>query len=699
MSWEKNRLKKVQEIIMVTKFFTLIFVSMAIINYIEPHAIWGQFDNNIFIVLIILNIIFLLAIIYFDRTFLKNNQKIPKHSLILSIGFFLLVTFIINMKEQADTLIMILYILPLLTISITHGLFYALSFAGLISINVLFFNYDFLNGQDVFDIYIIFIGILFLTAWLAGSFTDLERKARDDLINLNKALEESEKKYNILFNGTSDVAVLCQVEENFKVKILKANHYFINSFNLKSNEIHGKYLNEILSQDIINNWTQKAFEALKGGKEIRFECFHLDKYYDTKFIPIVNNNKTTHLIITASDITHKKEMENYRIELEKMESIGLLAGGIAHDFNNLLMVAIGNISLVKEKLNISDQKDNYIFELLEKAENSLDKSKSLTQQLLTFAKGDSPVKKAISIKDLLNEACSLVLAGSNVNCELITEDDLRPIKADEGQIYQVINNIMINAKQAMPEGGTIKIEAENITINNDENSLPLDSGDYVKISIKDDGIGIPREYLDKIFDPYFTTKNEGSGLGLASCHSIILKHGGYITVDSKPGIGTTFNIYLKAASFEELEKNAKTQTDSLDLNGNASILIMDDEAMIRETLYETFSRYGYDVACAKDGEEALDIARNRDQTFDIAFLDLTIPGGKGGKETIKELKDINSEVKAYIMSGYSESHVMSNYYDYNFEGVIKKPFRISEVKEILDTEQKSEQEKEKEIKN
>ena len=177
MNWGKNRLKKIQEIIMVTKFFTLILISMAIVKYIKPHAIWGQFDNNIFIVLIILNIIFLLTIIYFDQTFLKNEGKIPKHSLILSIGFFLLVTFIVNMREQADTLIKILYILPLLTISITHGLFYALSFAGLISINVLFFNYEFLTRQDIFDIHIIFIGILFLTAWLTGSFTDLEKKS------------------------------------------------------------------------------------------------------------------------------------------------------------------------------------------------------------------------------------------------------------------------------------------------------------------------------------------------------------------------------------------------------------------------------------------------------------------------------------------------------------------------------------------
>ncbi len=392
--------------------------------------------------------------------------------------------------------------------------------------------------------------------------------------------------------------------------------------------------------------------------------------------------KSNNYIVDENSSSSDK-VDVHRISrMEKMESIGLLAGGIAHDFGNLITIALSNISLTKEKLRVQDKSNGFdndnLINLLEDAENSLQKSKDLTQQLLTYSRGGSPILKATSIQEVLKDACKLALASSSVEFKFDIQPDLMPVKADEGQIFQVLHNIILNACQAVPDGGTVKIKAENIIINGDEHLIPLEPGNYVKISIEDDGIGIPEENKEKIFDPYFTTKPEGSGLGLATCYSIINKHGGHITVDSETDKGTVFTIYLQAA--DESKSNIPKSINS---DENKRILVMDDEKMLRAIVKEALESFGYHVVCAKDGDEAINIVKNSNSPFDIALLDLTIPTGKGGKETVKELKELDPELKAFIMSGFTDNKTIFNYDDYGFEGIVTKPFSIEELKDTI----------------
>ncbi len=376
-----------------------------------------------------------------------------------------------------------------------------------------------------------------------------------------------------------------------------------------------------------------------------------------------------------------REMEAYRCKIEMLESVGLLAGGIAHDFNNLLTVSMGNISLVKNLLDSPSIDKNRIIRLIEEAEKSFHHSKNLTKQLLTFAKGGSPVLKTASIKDLLMESTTFVLRGANVDSKFKIPDELLPVDIDEGQINQVITNIIINASHAMPDGGTIEINAENIVIEKDNQFPPLDKGKYVKVSIKDEGVGIPKEHLDKIFDPYFTTKEKGTGLGLTTSFSIVKKHGGYITVKSELSVGTTFDIYLKVSKNSKVFE-AEHESD-FSYKGNGKILVMDDQKSIRDMMCIILKELGYEAVSVADGNEAIELFKKYDTSFDYVILDLTVPGGKGGKETIKEIRKINPNVKAIVSSGYSEDQVLTNYQDYGFQSIISKPFSVEEIKKVL----------------
>ncbi|OWZ83522.1 response regulator [Natranaerobius trueperi] len=279
---------------------------------------------------------------------------------------------------------------------------------------------------------------------------------------------------------------------------------------------------------------------------------------------------------------------------------------------------------------------------------------------------------------MLKESVTFTLRGSNVKYQCNIDNRLFPVEIDKGQISQVLNNIIINADQAMPHGGKLIVNAENFNITEKDKALPLPKGDYVKISIKDFGPGIPKDILNNIFDPYFSTKEQGSGLGLATSLSIINKHGGHISAKSQVGEGTTLYIYLKASNKQKIKKKkTKPKLDSNEKKSN--ILIMDDKKNIRELLYEILHSYGYKVSCAKDGEEAIQIFKNTKTRFDLVILDLTVPGEKGGKEAIKDIKKIDPHVKAIVTSGYSEDQVLSDFHSYGFHYYIEKPFGIEEV--------------------
>lgn len=384
------------------------------------------------------------------------------------------------------------------------------------------------------------------------------------------------------------------------------------------------------------------------------------------------------VVLVFRDITERQRMEEELLKAQKLDSMNVLAGGIAHDFNNILTAILGNISLAKMYANPGDE----IFQRLTEAEKASMQAKDLTRQLLTFSRGGAPVLKATCIAELLKNSASFVLRGSNVRCDFSIPDDLWPVEIDEGQISQVINNMIINADHAMPEGGVIEVCAGNITVGA-RDFPPLKGGKYVKISVQDQGIGIPEEHLQKIFDPYFTTKQKGNGLGLALSRSIIKNHGGHIAVESRAGVGTTFFIYLPVSPEKALTRD---ELEGKPVMGVGNILMMDDEEIVRDLACGILSNIGYKVTAAADGAEAIELykrARESDRPFDAVIVDLTVPGGMGGREATKQLTEIDPEVKVIVSSGYSNDPVMADFRKHGFSGVIAKPYKIKELSEIL----------------
>ena len=386
------------------------------------------------------------------------------------------------------------------------------------------------------------------------------------------------------------------------------------------------------------------------------------------------------VVLVFRDVTEKHRMEEELLKVKKLESVGVLAGGIAHDFNNILVAILGNINLALLDGNLEERTRR----LLSEAEKASIRAKGLTQQLLTFSKGGEPIKQTASIAEIIQDSADFVLHGSNVACRYSLPDDLWLVDIDKGQMSQVIQNIIINAKHAMPDGGTIQVNCKNVeSLITPDTSLPI-KDKYIKIDIIDSGSGIPASLIDKIFDPYFTTKQEGSGLGLAVTHSIISKHDGYISVQSKPGEGTTFTIYLPASTREQKKENSKT---AIETNTNrAKIMIMDDEEMVRDIAKAILVMLGHDVILAADGEEAVELykkERNSGQPIDIIIMDLTIPGGMGGESAVQEILAINPAAKVIVSSGYSNDPIMAHYQDYGFSAAIVKPFQIQDIMDVL----------------
>ncbi len=385
------------------------------------------------------------------------------------------------------------------------------------------------------------------------------------------------------------------------------------------------------------------------------------------------------VVLVFRDITERRRSEEESLRAQRLESIGILAGGIAHDFNNILTAIMGNISLAR----VYNDPDKISERLLELEKASI-QAKELIQQLLTFSRGGTPVKETVSLIEILKGTTAFALRGSNVKCGFLISGDLWPVEADPGQISQVISNLIINADQAMPDGGVIKVRAENVVIKR-EHGLPLGNGKYVKISVEDRGTGIPKEHLSKIFDPYFTTKQKGSGLGLATSYSIIKRHDGHITAESQVGVGTTLHIYLPASPQETpLKKKEEEQEEPV--MGKGRVLVMDDEKLIREIASEMLGNIGYETTAATDGLEAIRLykeAEGSKKSYDAVIMDLTVPGGMGGEKAVQDLIKIDPGVKAIASSGYPNSPVIADYRKYGFCSVITKPYRIKELSEVL----------------
>ncbi len=398
---------------------------------------------------------------------------------------------------------------------------------------------------------------------------------------------------------------------------------------------------------------------------------------DLKATPIRNEHGAILSVIeTIRDITNQKELEAETIRMQKLESLGILAGGIAHDFNNILAAILANLQLAEIKF----RKHQDIATHLKNTIETTQKASYLTKQLLTFAKGGLPIKKTISVTNLVRDTVQFALSGSNIKAVFHFPEDLWSVDADEGQLTQVINNLTINAEQAMPTGGIIEIYGKNVIY---EANGKYDPGRYVKLTVKDHGTGIPEEIILKIFDPFFTTKKVGSGLGLSTTYSIIKKHEGYLEVESSPGNGATFNILLHA-SMEELM--VKESPEEINPGVEAKILLLDDEDIIRNVNGELLTSFGYRVMLAKDGQEAIELyrkAKENGDPFTAVIMDLTIPGGMGGLETMTQLRRFDPEIKAIVSSGYANDPVISDYESYGFSGVVIKPYKFDDLIKVL----------------
>ena len=505
-----------------------------------------------------------------------------------------------------------------------------------------------------------------------------------------EALRESEEKLKAIFEAIADPVVMYDTQGHPQY----LNPSFTQTFEWSLNELQGKRI-PFVPDDQKEITGEKIKELYDFGKPIRVESKRLTKEGQILDVLISaaliesSDGEPLGMVVNLTDITKRKALEAQLQHAQKLDSIGLLAGGMAHDFNNLLYVIMGNISMAKDGVKPA----NGIAELLNEAEKASQKVKELANQLITFSEGGAPVKKVSSIGNLVKETTNLILSDTNVKSEFIFPDDLRFVEFDEGQMKQAVKNLTVNAVESMPDGGAIVVKAENFNISSEikEKSLPLSEGKYVKISIRDHGVGIFEEHLSEIFDPYFSTKErgieKGMGLGLATTYSIINRHAGHITVESEVGVGTTFTIYLPAAVEEiagiEPVKMVEPEKPAV---RTGRILVMDDEEMNRRVSKEMLSRLGYEPELAEDGAEAIELykkAKESGAPFDAVILDLTIKGGMGGKDAVKALLGLDPQIKAIVSSGYSSDPVMTDFRAYGFIEALPKPYSVRDLKDML----------------
>lgn len=493
---------------------------------------------------------------------------------------------------------------------------------------------------------------------------------------VEEALRESESRYRILIEHASDGIFIADTKGN----IVDVNKNGCAMVDYEREEILRLSLMDLLPEDSLRTHLKKLIE-LTSGKEIVKE--YLLKRKDGTVFPVEVSAKLLpdeRLLGFVRDITERKRMEEELLKGQKLESIGMLAGGIAHDFNNILTGVLGNISLAK----LHSEAGSEAYEKIELAEKASLRAKDLVNQFITFSRGGKPVKKKKNIAEFLEDTVNFALSGSRVKCEFFIDKDLQPVEIDGGQVRQVFNNIVINAKDVMPKGGRLEVMAKNYKIGKDT-PLPLERGDYVRISFKDQGPGISPANLPRIFDPYFTTREKRRGMGLSAAYSIMKKHDGYIHVESENEGGAEFQVYFPAVERENDDETSAGFTESSSFSGK--ILVMDDEFMVREVAGEMLGFLGFEVTFAEDGAEAIEKYKKEleesNHPFDAVIMDLTIPDGMGGLECIKKLLEIDPSVKALVSSGYSNDSIMSNFHQYGFKGIIHKPYKTQDLKEIL----------------
>ncbi|WP_243375319.1 ATP-binding protein [Geotalea sp. SG265] len=517
--------------------------------------------------------------------------------------------------------------------------------------------------------------------------TDVQKKEMETNIGQEHMLQHSEESLRSLMNAMPVGLALSDNQGNN----IYINKCFIERFGYTLVEIPTKeawyavaYPDRAYRDKIVDTWRADVTKA--RSNHIAIPPF--DALITCKDGTVSHNIANTQLIqdrilIIYTDITEREKCRDELLKMQKLESLGILAGGIAHDFNNVLTGIMGNISLSRMFLDENHRATT----TLQAAEKACQKAGELANQLLTFSKGSRPVKKTVSAGPIAKASAARISDGFSVSCAFEIPDNLYSVDLDEAQVGQAFSNIAINAAQAMPDGGTFTVRAENVTLGK-TNGMSVAAGDYVRFTFADTGCGIPEGDLGKIFDPYFTTRTGGSGLGLAAAHSIIAKHGGSMAVSSVVGKGTVFEVLLPASkkqspAHEEEKKNLTAATET----ANKSLLVMDDEDMIRNMASELLGALGYRVKTAADGKEAITLYREAHQSgtpFAAVIMDLTVPTGMGGKEAAAIILQAYPDARIIASSGYSEDPIMAEYARFGFRGAIVKPYRAADFINVLD---------------
>ncbi|HSQ34744.1 MAG TPA: PAS domain S-box protein [Candidatus Binatia bacterium] len=505
---------------------------------------------------------------------------------------------------------------------------------------------------------------------LIGFFSDIsgQKEARD-------SSAEAQTLFASVFNAVPDVLGI----QDTKHGIIRYNEAGYRFLNVDAESVQGRKCYELIGRNAPCDHCATS-ETYRTKKPAQLEKFveSMGIWLDVRSYPIFDTQGNLKGIVEhLRDITLQKRAEAELLKTEKLSSLAILAGGIAHDFNNLLAGIYGNLDMAR-----SVSRSPQVNEFLDATIKTMGRARALTQQLLTFAKGGVPVRRVARLDDFLNETAKFAFSGSRISWALDIEEGLWACNYDPDQMGQVIDNVLINAQQAMPLGGRVTMTAANVTLKENEDST-LASGRYVRISIRDSGVGISAEHLSRIFDPFFTTKQQGSGLGLATSFSIIQQHGGAIRAESDLEKGSTFYVFLPACALKE-ESGPVSEPEPL--RGQGRILIMDDEEMLRDIIGAVLRNQGYQVVGATDGAEALrlfDAGLSQGEGFAAVILDLTIPGGMGGKDVIGELRKRDREVPIFVSSGYADDPILARPQEFGFTASLIKPFTSQSLLALL----------------